>query len=187
VSGRVLGPCLAVAWCVGKRIVHGVIAVALVGCGGVEGEGLEGELSDALGCTACEADTTVYGVDSVGDTCAAAAMLTLTGSSDEINTTSDVDAWKFTSDGAYHNYVANVAGAWGDANVDCSVKYYYSGSWRSLASDELSGLPNCRLSFTSNSVRTYCITVFPISGYASAMPVTTSVAGKPSDGSDSTR
>jgi hypothetical protein len=158
------------------------LSLLSLACGGSPEPSAEtgtAESKSAMMCTNCDfPPEPYYGTDEVGDTCGAARTISGTGNSDEINTSTDQDAWKFTSDSAYHNYTVNVAPPTGSASVDCKAYYLNSsGTWSLLANDQYANASNCKLSFTSSSVRTYCIKVYGINSYASSLQISTIVQG----------
>jgi hypothetical protein len=154
-------------------------------CGGVEGEEYEdptAEVESEL-CTGCTLSS-AYGTDEIGETCSTATWLPASGGSDEINAAGDIDAWRFNSDSAYHNYRVTANGVWGAANIDCNVKYANSyGTWTLIASDSLAGKAGCDVRWTSSTARTYCVEIYGYGGYASAQRIFTQAYGITSDGS----
>jgi hypothetical protein len=148
----------------------------MIACGGVEGEEAIESTDSAFSCTGCTA-TVYYGTDTVGDTCGAAAQMT-GGDSDEINTDGDSDAYWFQSDSAYHNYKASFDGVYGAAAIGCSVSYKNSyGTWTGIATGGPSATADCTVSWTSSTIKTYCVKVWGLNGYANQQQISFNTCG----------
>jgi hypothetical protein len=177
-----LGPPFAKRSTVRKTFAHLVIGFSLVSirCAAPDEDSSKYDEEDVVTESSspivakCALNGEECGTDTLPTGCNVATFITPGGAHlyDEINTATDVDAFKWTSDGSAHNYRVRVIGE-STAAITCRGYYWNNASsiWSQIAAASGSF---CDFTIASSSVQTYCVRIFG-NDYASLAPIDSSV------------